>query len=72
MGKHMIIGHAPAGYITTDLLHRKFVGRHVPRTAFFIASILGALMPDIDMLYFHLVDHRQHHHHSYFTHFPIF
>jgi inner membrane protein len=24
----------------------------------------------VDILYFHLVDHRQHHHHSYFTHFP--
>jgi hypothetical protein len=31
----------------------------------------GAIAPDLDMLYFHLVDRRQHHHHSDATHFPI-
>lgn len=31
----------------------------------------GAIAPDADLLYFYLVDHRQHHHHSYLTHFPV-
>lgn len=29
------------------------------------------MAPDIDMLYFYLVDLRQHHHHTYFTHYPV-
>ncbi len=67
----MIIGHTPAGYITAKkvlerlslapALHRKFI----------LASILGALAPDSDILYFYLIAHRQNHHHSYPTHFPI-
>lgn len=31
----------------------------------------GAIAPDLDMFYFHLVDHGKHNHHSYFTHFPL-
>lgn len=50
----MIIGHAPAGYITSALLFSKLKER----------GISGALLPDIDMFYFHFIDHRQHHHHS--------
>jgi inner membrane protein len=39
--------------------------------AFVTAGILGAVAPDVDMIYFYLVDHRQHHHHTYWTHYPI-
>lgn len=35
------------------------------------AGMAGAIAPDVDMLYFYLVDQRQHHHHTYFTHFPV-
>jgi hypothetical protein len=69
----MFIGHGPAGYLISTLLFR-----HLPpaaraaRGAFLAAGMAGALAPDLDMLYFHLVDHRQHHHHAYFTHFPSF
>jgi hypothetical protein len=69
----MIIGHAPAGYIVSVLLFPRFSSTTgMSRGVFLSAGIAGALAPDIDMLYFHLVDHRQHHHHSYFTHFPSF
>ena len=67
----MIIGHAPSGYITAKLLLRNFTGRGVSPKWFLIAGVIGALAPDLDMIYFHLVDHRQHHHHTYFPHFPI-
>ncbi|TAN48588.1 MAG: metal-dependent hydrolase [Methylococcaceae bacterium] len=67
----MIIGHAPSGYITAKLLLGRFAERGVSPTWFLIAGIGGALAPDLDMIYFHLVDHRQHHHHTYFPHFPI-
>jgi inner membrane protein len=67
----MIIGHAPAGYITAKLLRQNFIRRGVSSRKFLMVGIFGALAPDLDMFYFHLIDHRQHHHHSYFSHFPI-
>jgi hypothetical protein len=67
----MIIGHIPAGYITSKLLFPHVESRGTTWKPFMCAGILGAYAPDLDMLYFHLVDHRQHHHHTYWTHFPI-
>jgi len=37
-----------------------------------IAAMIGSVMPDIDMLYFHFVDGGRTHHHAYFTHLPLF
>lgn len=67
----MIIAHLPSGYILASLLLKR-VGRLPvrPRTIL-LAGILGAVAPDFDMLYFHLVDNRQTHHHRYFVHWPI-
>ena len=67
----MIIGHLPAGYVISRLLvcHAQPLG--VKATAFVWYGVIGALAPDLDMFYFYLVDHRQHHHHTYFTHYPI-
>ena len=67
----MIIGHAPSGYILAYYLRKQFAGRGLKVSSFFGAGVIGALIPDVDMIYFHLVDNRQHHHHSYFTHYPI-
>jgi inner membrane protein len=67
----MIIGHLPAGYIFARLISQRIQTYCVEPKHFVWACILGALAPDFDMLYFHLIDHRQHHHHTYFTHFPI-
>jgi hypothetical protein len=36
-----------------------------------VAGMAGAIAPDFDLAYFYLVDERQHHHHTYFTHFPV-
>ncbi len=68
----MIIGHAPSGYLLAYFLRNSFTGLALKPSTLFAAAIIGALIPDLDMLYFHLIDHRQHHHHSYFTHYPIF
>ncbi len=35
------------------------------------AALIGSLFPDFDLLYFYLIDGRQSHHHTYWTHFPI-
>lgn len=67
----MIIAHLPAGYVISKLLARHAEPFGVPAKAFVWAGVLGALAPDLDMFYFHLVDHRQHHHHTYLTHYPV-
>ena len=64
----MLIGHLPSGYI---------LGRFAPKSwretpCFMTAAMIGAVIPDIDMLYFHLVDGGRTHHHAYITHWPLF
>lgn len=66
----MLIAHLPAGYILGKLLtHINPSQRPQHWLLFFVCT--GAVLPDIDFLYFHLIDNRQHHHHSYWTHYPI-
>ncbi len=60
----MFIGHLPGGYLVARALWR-----NSPRIVF-IAGLIGAVLPDIDMLWFHLVDHGTVHHHEYITHRP--
>ncbi|HLF98050.1 MAG TPA: metal-dependent hydrolase [Methylococcaceae bacterium] len=67
----MIIGHLPAGYIASTLLFPRFEVPGLARKAFLAAGMLGAVAPDLDMFYFHLIDHRAHSHHSYVSHFPV-
>lgn len=66
----MIIGHLPAGYVFSKLLAAKLASGINPRHVI-VVGMLGAIAPDFDMLYFHLVDNRQHHHHSYWSHYPV-
>ena len=61
----MIIGHWPAGYLAA-LGARRFW----PAQGLFAGILIGAVLPDIDMLWFFLVDDKAHHHHSYLTHRP--
>jgi len=60
----MLISHAPAGYILgrTAKVQRKPM----------VVVLLAAMLPDFDMLWFHLVDGRSVHHHRYWTHAPGF
>jgi membrane-bound metal-dependent hydrolase YbcI (DUF457 family) len=67
----MMIAHAPAGYVLATSLLRWLQKTHVSAKAIILVGVIGAVTPDIDMLYFHLIDHRQNHHHKYFTHWPI-
>ena len=34
-------------------------------------GIFGSVAPDLDMFYFHLIDHRYVNHHKYFSHYPV-
>jgi hypothetical protein len=67
----MIIGDIPSGYLLARHLFAKFEQRGVHESAFLWFGTIGAVFPDIDMIYFYGFDHRQHHHHTYFTHLPI-
>lgn len=67
----MIVAHLPAGYLLSSLLLRQLAPAWINPKAWLAAGMLGAIAPDIDMLWFHLVDHGQRHHHTYFTHFPL-
>ena len=66
----MFIAHLPAGYICGCMLTDRVVPEQ--RKERFIALLVGSVFPDVDMLYFYLIDHGRHHHHHYWTHLPIF
>ncbi len=66
----MFIAHLPAGYICGCALTDRVSER--ARKGRFISFLIGSVFPDVDMLYFYLIDHGRHHHHHYWTHLPIF
>ena len=67
----MFIAHLPAGYLIT-----KFVCRHLCLTEevkqkVMTSGLLGAIAPDLDLLYLYFIDNFRDHHHSYWSHYPI-
>lgn len=63
----MFIAHIPAGYIFA----RALVKRKDDVRAFLLAGAAGGAAPDFDVIWFLWGDDRQHHHHSYWSHYPI-
>lgn len=63
----MFIAHIPAGYLTAHVAKR--CGQRL--RGLMAACLLGSIAPDFDLLYFYLADSCQHHHHSYFSHWPV-
>jgi inner membrane protein len=61
----MILAHLPAGYILA-----RGMRQHWGPT--FAAIMVGSVFPDLDMVWFHLVDHGAIHHHRYWVHAPGF
>lgn len=66
----MYFAHLPAGYITSKLFVKKFEKSKVRAKTFISWGMFGAIAPDLDFIYY-FVDHGKHHHHQYFTHFPL-
>lgn len=64
----MFIAHLPAGY----LLARRMGRGHPQRTALIATGLVASILPDTDLLWFHLVDQRQTPHHAYMFHWPLF
>lgn len=71
MDSNMFIAHLPAGYIVSNVIAKRIDSNQFNIKLFVIAGMIGAIAPDLDMIYFYLFDHKQHHHHSYFTHYSI-
>ena len=58
----MILAHLPSGYLLARASgHRRGV--------MLMAALLGAVIPDFDMIWFHLVDQSRHHH-RFWPHIP--
>jgi inner membrane protein len=68
----MFLAHMPAGYMVSKLLLSQFRFDSSKTKWLLILGLLGSVFPDLDMLYFYLIDNRQHGHHSYWTHIPIY
>ena len=66
----MITAHAPAGYIGAQLL-RRLKPAQLSARAWSLYGAISGILPDVDMLWFYLVDHGHVHHHRYPTHWPL-
>jgi inner membrane protein len=63
----MFIAHLPAGYILTKYLQKGFdTGKYL------LIGLIGSIFPDVDIIYFYLIDHRQNLHHGYWIHIPYY
>lgn len=68
----MFIAHLPAGYLITQIVVARCKLHDKASRYAIIIGLTGSVFPDIDLLYFYTIDLRQHHHHSYWTHIPLF
>lgn len=67
----MFIAHMPAGFLLTRYLLKN--ERNEPDyIKYLLIGLIASIAPDFDLAYFHLIDNRQHPHHSYWTHIPIY
>lgn len=67
----MFLAHLPAGYLMAKALYGRWEIKALPSGSLLMASMSGAIAPDMDLFYFFLIDGRQHNHHEYFTHYPL-
>lgn len=68
----MFIAHLPAAYLGMRALLKKLELRRSDTRLLMSAGLVAAVLPDLDLFYFYLIDQRQHVHHSYWTHIPAF
>jgi inner membrane protein len=71
----MFIAHGPASYLFSQFLIKNYLNERFTskeRAWLVVACIMAGVIPDIDLLYFYLIDNRQNTHHSYLTHIPFF
>lgn len=66
----MLISHLPAGYLLSKTILT--ARRNAECRLCLWTGLLASILPDLDMLYFHLIDKKQHLHHSLWPHIPAF
>jgi len=66
----MFIAHLPSGYLAAKAIQSAKLP--ISKKLVMFASLAGSILPDTDMIYFYTVDQRQHLHHGYWTHIPLF
>ena len=59
----MLTAHLPSGYI---------LGKTPAAAGLMPVALIGAVLPDFDMIFFYFVDDRAMHHHYYWVHLPVF
>lgn len=64
----MFIAHIPAGYLASNLLSQKSQNRR----KLVATGVVCSFLPDLDLLWFYLIDNRQTPHHEYIFHWPLF
>lgn len=67
----MFIGHIPAGYLITKGV-LEVSETEASHNTVLLVGIVAGMLPDFDIPYFYLIDNRQHLHHSYWIHIPIY
>ncbi|GMV91810.1 MAG: hypothetical protein AMXMBFR82_15880 [Candidatus Hydrogenedentota bacterium] len=69
----MLTAHVPAGYILSRAaLSSGLLPATLSPRLVIASGVFAAILPDLDMIYFYTIDARQHLHHSYWTHIPLF
>ena len=61
----MLTAHLPSGYVLAQ-------GARQDIPLLLPAALIGAVLPDLDMIWFHLVDHKAFHHHRHWMHILFF
>lgn len=72
----MFFAHLPAGYLIGRFMQRKSrpdpgVGMPAPNTWGVTAAMIGAVFPDLDLVYLNLFETTPLNHHTYWTHLPF-
>lgn len=63
----MFLAHLPAGYILTKKLQKSH-----KIEKYLALGLFASILPDLDIVWFYLVDNAQHLHHSYWIHIPFY
>lgn len=63
----MLTAHLPSGFIAGRLAEQRWtIAAAMP------VALVASVLPDLDMIWFHLIDHGSIHHHRYWVHIPAF
>lgn len=68
----MLIAHLPAGYLLARRIAPRLAAAPADARRLMAVGLAASVLPDIDLVYFYLIDGRQTLHHDYWTHIPAF